>query len=70
MTVTLNNQTTDDILEVLQDLANALNCPPPVEYHITERTTTPPSQKLGLYRTKGKDGKEGGMILLLFIESF
>lgn len=46
---------------VLKDLANILNIAPPTGYHIVERTTTPPSQKLGLYRTKGKDGKEGGM---------
>lgn len=45
---------------VLRDLANILHIPPPTSYQIVERTSTPPSQKLGLYRTKGKDGKEGG----------
>lgn len=60
VTVTLNSQSSDDILGVLKDLANILNCPAPTDYQIEERTTTPPSQKLGLYRTKGKDGKEGG----------
>lgn len=47
---------------VLRDLANILHIPAPTSYQIVERTTSPPSQKLGLYRTKGKDGKEGGMI--------
>ncbi|XP_043479344.1 histone-lysine N-methyltransferase 2C-like isoform X5 [Leptopilina heterotoma] len=62
VTVTLNSQSSDDILGVLKDLANILNCPAPTDYQIEERTTTPPSQKLGLYRTKGKDGKEGAPI--------
>lgn len=47
---------------VLRDLANILHIPAPTSYQIVERTTTPPSQKLGLYRTKGKDGKEGDPI--------
>lgn len=45
---------------VLRDLANILHIPAPTGYQIIERTNTPPSHKLGLYRTKGKDGKEGG----------
>lgn len=61
VTLTLNSQAADDIMGVLKDLANILNIAPPTGYQIVERTTTPPSQKLGLYRTKGKDGKEGGM---------
>jgi len=61
VTLTLNSQAADDIMGVLKDLANILNIAPPAGYQIVERTTTPPSQKLGLYRTKGKDGKEGGM---------
>lgn len=52
---------------VLKDLANILNIAPPTGYQIIERTTTPPSQKLGLYRIKGKDGKEGGKV---FLQSF
>lgn len=60
VTLTLNSQAADDIMGVLKDLANILNIAPPAGYQIVERTTTPPSQKLGLYRTKGKDGKEGG----------
>lgn len=60
VTLTLNSQAADDIMGVLKDLANILNIAPPTGYQIVERTTTPPSQKLGLYRTKGKDGKEGG----------
>lgn len=59
VTLTLNSQAADDIMGVLKDLANILNITPPAAYQIVERTTTPPSQKLGLYRTKGKDGKEG-----------
>jgi len=59
VTLTLNSQAADDIMGVLKDLANILNITPPTGYQIVERTTTPPSQKLGLYRTKGKDGKEG-----------
>ncbi|XP_046742436.1 histone-lysine N-methyltransferase 2C-like isoform X3 [Diprion similis] len=62
VTLTLNSQAADDIMGVLKDLANILNIAPPTGYQIIERTTTPPSQKLGLYRTKGKDGKEGAPI--------
>lgn len=62
VTLTLNSQASDDIMGVLKDLANILNISAPTGYQIVERTTTPPSQKLGLYRTKGKDGKEGGKI--------
>lgn len=65
VTLTLNSQAADDIMGVLKDLANILNIVPPTGYQIVERTTTPPSQKLGLYRTKGKDGKEGGTILII-----
>lgn len=61
VTLTLNSQAADDIMGVLKDLANILNIAPPTGYQIVERTTTPPSQKLGLYRIKGKDGKEGGV---------
>lgn len=62
ITLTLTSSAADDILTVLQDLANILHIPPPKSYQIVERTTTPPSQKLGLYRTRGKDGKEGAPI--------
>lgn len=62
VTLTLNSQAADDIMGVLKDLANILNIAPPTGYQIVERTTTPPSQKLGLYRIKGKDGKEGAPI--------
>lgn len=47
---------------VLKDLANLLHIPPPTTYQIVERTTTPPSIKLGLYRNRGKDGKEGAPV--------
>lgn len=62
ITLTLTSTAADDILTVLQDLANILHIHPPTSYEIVERTTTPPSQKLGLYRTRGKDGKEGAPI--------
>lgn len=59
VTLTLNSDAAQDILSVLKDLANILHIPAPTSYQIIERTTTPPSIKLGLYRNKGKDGKEG-----------
>lgn len=62
ITLTLSSSAADDIQMVLQDLANILHIPTPKSYQIVERTTTPPSQKLGLYRTRGKDGKEGAPI--------
>lgn len=62
ITLTLSSSAADDILSVLQDLANILHIPAPKAYKIVERTTTPPSQKLGLYRTRDKDGKEGAPI--------
>jgi hypothetical protein len=60
--LTLTSAAAEDILGVLRNLANILSIPAPSGYQIVERTSTPPSQKLGLYRTKGKDGKEGGKI--------
>lgn len=62
VTLTLTSSAAEDIMGVLRNLANILHIPPPTAYQIVERTTTPPSQKLGLYRTKGKDGKEGAPI--------
>lgn len=59
VTLTLTSSAAEDIMGVLKALANILHIPAPTAYQIVERTTTPPSQKLGLYRTKGKDGKEG-----------
>jgi [histone H3]-lysine4 N-trimethyltransferase MLL3 len=59
VTLTLTSSAAEDIMGVLKSLANILNIPAPTAYQIVERTTTPPSQKLGLYRIKGKDGKEG-----------
>ncbi|KAL0271383.1 UNVERIFIED_CONTAM: hypothetical protein PYX00_008487 [Menopon gallinae] len=62
ITLTLNSDAAQDILGVLKDLANILHIPPPTSYQIVERTATPPSIKLGLYRNKGKDGKEGAPV--------
>lgn len=62
VTLTLTSSAAEDIMGVLRDLANILHIPPPTSYQIVERTSTPPSHKLGLYRTKGKDGKEGAPI--------
>lgn len=59
VTLTLTSTAAEDIMGVLKSLANILNIPAPTAYQIVERTTTPPSQKLGLYRLRGKDGKEG-----------
>lgn len=59
VTLTLTSGAAEDILGVLKELAGILHIPPPTTYHIIERTTTPPSHKLGLYRSKGRDGKEG-----------
>uniref|UniRef100_A0A182T594 Uncharacterized protein n=1 Tax=Anopheles maculatus TaxID=74869 RepID=A0A182T594_9DIPT len=59
VTLTLTSSAVDDIFGVLRDLANMLEIPPPTTYQIVDRTVSPTSQKLGLYRTKGKDGKEG-----------
>ena len=60
VTLTLSSQASDDVLSVLRNLANVLRIPVPVNYSVTERSLSQPSQKLGLYRVKGKDGKEGG----------
>ncbi|CAH0559006.1 unnamed protein product [Brassicogethes aeneus] len=62
VTLTLTSSAAEDIMGVLRDLANILHIPAPTSYQIVERTNSPPSQKLGLYRTKGKDGKEGAPI--------
>lgn len=62
VTLTLTSSAAEDIMGVLRDLANILQIPAPTSYQIVERTSTPPSQKLGLYRTKGKDGREGAPI--------
>lgn len=59
VTLTLTSTAAEDIMGVLKSLANILNIPAPKAYQIVERTTTPPSQKLGLYRLRGKDGKAG-----------
>uniref|UniRef100_A0A336MIG1 Histone-lysine N-methyltransferase 2C n=1 Tax=Culicoides sonorensis TaxID=179676 RepID=A0A336MIG1_CULSO len=59
VTLTLTSSAAEDIMGVLRDLANILHIPPPNSYQIVERTQSPPSQRLGLYRIKGKDGKEG-----------
>lgn len=59
VTLTLTSGAAEDILGVLKELAGILHIPPPTAYQIVERTATPPSHKLGLYRSKGKDGKEG-----------
>ncbi|GBP54287.1 Histone-lysine N-methyltransferase trr, partial [Eumeta japonica] len=59
VTLTLTSGAAEDILGVLKELAGILHIPPPTSYQIIERTATPPSHKLGLYRSKGRDGKEG-----------
>lgn len=59
VTLTLTSGAAENILGVLKELAGILHIPPPTSYQIIERTATPPSHKLGLYRSKGRDGKEG-----------
>ncbi|XP_050308382.1 histone-lysine N-methyltransferase 2C-like isoform X2 [Anthonomus grandis grandis] len=58
VTLTLTSSAAEDIVGVLRDLANILQIPPPT-YEVIDRGC---SSKLGLYRTKGKDGKEGAPI--------
>ncbi|RWS06901.1 Histone-lysine N-methyltransferase MLL3-like protein [Dinothrombium tinctorium] len=53
--VTLTLSSADDIKGILHALSKILEIPPPITYDIVERTSTPPSQKLGLYNIK--DGK-------------
>ncbi|XP_060525404.1 histone-lysine N-methyltransferase 2C-like [Cylas formicarius] len=62
VTLTLTSSAAEDIIGVLRDLANILHIPAPKTYQIVGRTSSPPGQKLGMYRTKGKDGKEGAPI--------
>ncbi|XP_023237784.1 histone-lysine N-methyltransferase 2C-like [Centruroides sculpturatus] len=54
VTLTLSSAAAEDIGGVLSALANLLKISPPSSYEIVERTATPPSQKLGLYK-KSKD---------------
>ena len=60
VTLTLNASAAEDVTQVLCRLAALLRVPPPTGYQIIERTGggPPPAQRLGLYRFKGKDGKE------------
>ena len=52
VTLTLNASAAEDVTQVLCRLAALLRVPPPAGFQIIERTTTPPSQRLGLYRFK------------------
>lgn len=54
ITLTLTSAAAEDIRGVLSAVADLLKIPVPLSFEVTERTTTPPSQKLGLYK-KGKD---------------
>lgn len=62
VTLTITSEAAEDIMGVLQGLANLLDLPNIPNYKVTERTVTPMSHKLGLYRSKTKDGKEGAPI--------
>lgn len=62
VTLTLTAAAAEDIAGVLHRLAGILRVPAPAAFDVIERTSTPPSQKLGLYRTRGKDGKEGAPV--------
>ena len=59
VTLTLNASAAEDVNQVLCRLAALLRVPPSTGYQIVERTSAPASQRLGLYRFKGKDGTEG-----------
>lgn len=50
VTLTLSSAAAEDICGVLSALAELLKIPIPTSFEIVERTATPPSQKLGLYR--------------------
>ncbi|XP_014291793.1 histone-lysine N-methyltransferase 2C isoform X5 [Halyomorpha halys] len=60
VTLTLTSQAADDVLSVLRNLANVLRIPVPATHSITERSSA--SHRLGIYRLKGKDGKEGAQV--------
>lgn len=62
VTLTITSEAAEDIMGVLQGLANLLDLSDIPNYKVTERTVTPMSHKLGLYRSKTKDGKEGAAI--------
>lgn len=62
VTLTITSEAAEDIMGVLQGLANLLDLSDIPNYKVTERTVTPMSHKLGLYRSKTKDGKEGAPI--------
>lgn len=62
VTLTISSEAAEDIMGVLQGLANLLDLSDIPHYKVTERTVTPMSHKLGLYRSKTKDGKEGAPI--------
>uniref|UniRef100_A0A4D5RBJ9 Putative histone-lysine n-methyltransferase 2c n=1 Tax=Ixodes scapularis TaxID=6945 RepID=A0A4D5RBJ9_IXOSC len=55
VTLTLSSEAATDIRGVLCSLAKLLQIEPPSSYDIVERTSTPPSQKLGLYKHNNKD---------------
>ncbi|XP_037091196.1 histone-lysine N-methyltransferase 2D-like [Pollicipes pollicipes] len=59
VTLTLTSEKAQDVGAVLRSLASLLNISPPSGYQVIERTGTPPSQRLGLYRqARGKDGRD------------
>lgn len=62
VTLTITSEAAEDIMGVLQGLTTLLNLPDIPSYKVTQRTVTPMSHKLGLYRSKTKDGKEGAPI--------
>lgn len=50
ITLTLTSAAAEDIRGVLSAVADLLKISTPLSFEITERTTTPPSQKFGLYK--------------------
>lgn len=53
--VTLTLSSSGDIKRVLGALAKLLDIEPPAEFHVVERTETPPSHRLGLYDSRMSD---------------
>lgn len=63
ITLTMTPAAAADVASTLAKLSELLNIKPPATFKVTEPRGPPTpliSQKLGLYRNKSKDGKEGG----------
>ncbi|KAI5727813.1 hypothetical protein M8J77_007267 [Diaphorina citri] len=61
ITLTVCSDMAQDVTSTLAKLSELLNIRPPAQFKVSEHRphVVPPSAKLGLYRNKSKDGKEG-----------